>query len=97
MEPVTQGLLGAAFGQALCGKSLGKRALTFGAFAGMLPDVDVVMNWSGPMGEFLYHRGFTHSVGSGRSGPVLGWLAWRWTGRPRERLRAWSCSSSPVS
>jgi inner membrane protein len=90
MEPVTQGLLGAAFGQALCGKSLGKRALTWGAFAGMLPDVDVVMNWTGPMGEFLYHRSFTHSVWCGPLvGPVLGWLAWRWAGRETGRLRAW--------
>lgn len=90
MEPLTQGLLGAAFGQALCGRALGKRAIPWGAFAGMLPDVDVVMNWTGPLGEFLYHRSLTHSVWCGPLvGPVLGWLAWRWTGRETGKLGAW--------
>jgi inner membrane protein len=28
----------------------------------MLPDVDVVMNATGPMGEWLYHRGATHGL-----------------------------------
>jgi len=90
MEPVTQGLLGAAFGQALCGKDLGRRALTWGAFAGMLPDVDVLLNFTGPLGEFQHHRGFTHSIWFGPLlGPLLGWLAWRYTGREPGRLRAW--------
>jgi inner membrane protein len=90
MEPVTQGLLGATFGQALYGRALGRRAFTWGAVAGMLPDIDVVMNFTGPMGEFLYHRGITHSVWFGPVvGPLLGALAWRRFGREPGKQSAW--------
>jgi inner membrane protein len=90
VEPITHGILGATLGQAFWGRSLGRRALAFGAFAEMLPDVDIVMNWSGPMGEFLYHRGFTHSVWFGPAvGSLLGWVAWRRYGRRPETLAAW--------
>lgn len=90
MEPVTQGLLGATFGQALCGRALGRRALRWGAVAGLLPDVDVVMNFTGPMGEFLYHRGITHSVWFGPVvGSLLGTLAWRRFGREPGKRGAW--------
>ena len=42
----------------LCfGRTLGRRALAAGAFGAMLPDVDIVMNATGPMAEWLYHRG----------------------------------------
>lgn len=90
MEPVTHGLLGAALGQALHGRTLGRRALTWGALACMLSDVDIVMNFTGPMGEFLHHRGVTHSAWFGPVvGPLLGWLAWRGYGRAPGTLSAW--------
>lgn len=92
MEPLTHGLLGATIGQAFYGRSLGRRALGWGAFAGMLPDVDIVMSWTGPMGEFLYHRSITHSVWFGPVvGSALGWLAWRRPGKkPPASLAAWT-------
>jgi inner membrane protein len=62
MDPPTHGLLGAVLGQALFGRTLGRRALLWGAVGGMLPDVDVVMSAAGPMGEWLYHRGLTHAL-----------------------------------
>src|SRR5262245_44866650 len=62
MDPPTHGLLGAVLGQALFGRTLGRRALVWGAVGGMLPDVDVVMTAAGPMGEWLYHRGLTHAL-----------------------------------
>ena len=91
MEPVTHGLLGAALGQALVGRRLGRPALLGGALACMLPDVDIAwMNLSGPLGEFVHHRGFTHSAWFGPVvGPVLGWLAWRRFGRAKDDLAAW--------
>jgi inner membrane protein len=90
MEPVTQGLLGAAFGQTLCGRTLGRRALTWGALAGMLPDLDVALNFTGPMGEFLYHRSFTHSLWFGPVvGTLLGTWAWRRHGREPGTRGAW--------
>ena len=91
MEPVTHGLLGAAVGQALWGRRLGRSALGWGAVACMLPDVDIAwMNLSGPLGEFVHHRGFTHSAWFGFVvGPLLGTLAWRRFGRAKGDLSAW--------
>ncbi|HEX9187184.1 MAG TPA: metal-dependent hydrolase [Vicinamibacteria bacterium] len=88
MDPLTQGLLGAAFGQALYGKALGKQALAWGAVVGMAPDLDVVANPVSPMAEWLWHRGPTHALWFGPVvGPLIGWLLWRWRGG---RFRDWA-------
>jgi len=87
MDPLTQGLLGASFGQALYGRALGRRALVWGALVGMAPDLDVVANPVSPMAEWPWDRGPTHALWFGPVvGPVLGWLLWRWKGG---RLRDW--------
>jgi inner membrane protein len=82
MDPPTHGLLGAVIGQAFFGRSLGRRALAAGAVGAMLPDVDIVMNATGPMGEWLYHRGLTHALWlQPVAGGLLGTAAWRWRRR----------------
>ncbi len=87
MDPLTQGLLGASFGQALYGRALGRKALLWGALVGMAPDLDVVANPVSPMAEWLWHRGPTHALWFGPVvGPAIGWLLWRWKGG---RLRDW--------
>ncbi len=87
MDPLTQGLLGATFGEALYGRKLGTRAITWGALVGMTPDLDVLSNAASPMAEWLYHRGPTHALWFGPLiGPALGWLLWKWKGG---RLRDW--------
>ena len=80
MEPITQALLGAATAELVAGRRLGRRALGWGAVVGMSPDLDVVL---APLhdgfGEWLYHRGTTHSLWFGFVvGPLLGWGLWRW-------------------
>jgi inner membrane protein len=71
MDPLTHGLMGAAIGQAAFGRTLGKRALAWGAFGAMLPDIDVALiPFAGPMGEWTYHRGLTHSV---LVAPLVAW------------------------
>ena len=63
MDLVTQGILGAAVGQAGFQHNLGRKAVLWGAVYGMLPDLDVLVKFSGnPFAEQLYHRGFTHSL-----------------------------------
>jgi inner membrane protein len=92
MEPITQGLLGAATGGLAAGRALGRRALVFGALVGMSPDLDVLAApLHGGYGEWLYHRGATHSLWFGFAvGPAAGWLLWRWRDRARETpLFAW--------
>jgi inner membrane protein len=87
MDPLTQGLLGASFGQALYGRALGRRALVWGALVGMSPDLDVLANPASPMAEWLWHRGPTHALVFGPVvGPAIGWLLWKWKGG---RLRDW--------
>jgi inner membrane protein len=87
MDPLTQGLLGASFGQALYGRSLGRRARVWGGVVGMAPDLDVVMGATGPMAEWLWHRGPTHALWVGPViGPLVGLLLWRWKGG---QLRDW--------
>ena len=98
MDPVSQALLGAACGQVAFADRLGRRALAWGAVAGVLPDLDVVaIATHGPFGEFLYHRGPTHALWFGPVvGPGLGWATWRWHSRrgtpgagDRAALPAW--------
>ncbi|MBX3456911.1 MAG: metal-dependent hydrolase [Candidatus Paracaedibacteraceae bacterium] len=63
MDLVTQGILGAAVGQAGFQHKLGRKAVLWGGIYGMLPDLDVLVKFSGnPFAEQLYHRGFTHSL-----------------------------------
>ena len=83
MDTVTQALLGATIAQAGFQRRLGRRALWWGAAGGVLPDLDVIaVATHGPFGEFLYHRGFTHSLWFGPVvGPLLGLAAWSWYAR----------------
>lgn len=87
MDTATQALLGAVVGQAGFSHKLGRRAVAWGAVAGLLPDLDVLaLVTHGPFGEFLYHRGLTHALWFGPVvGPVLGYAVWRGYAR---RLRA---------
>src|SRR5919106_876172 len=83
MDPVTQGVLGAAFGQAAFAHRLGRRAVGWGALGGLAPDLDLlVIPALGPLAEFRYHRGLTHALWFGPVvGSLLGWAVWRWHAR----------------
>ena len=64
MDPLTQGLIGAALPQAVTpNRRLLLRAGFLGLIAGMLPDLDVLIRSSSDPLLFLeYHRQFSHSV-----------------------------------
>ncbi|MCX4247291.1 metal-dependent hydrolase [Paraliomyxa miuraensis] len=63
MDPLTQGLLGAAAAQALLGRRLGRRAWLYGAIGGMAADLDVLIRSADdPLVGFRFHRHFTHSL-----------------------------------
>jgi inner membrane protein len=62
MDSITHIVLGAAIGEAIAGRALGKRAMLVGAIAQSLPDMDFVTSFgSDTSGDLLSHRGFTHS------------------------------------
>ncbi len=63
MDSLTQIVLGAAVGEAILGKKEGNRAMFWGAYAGTLPDLDVLAQLATDEASSLaYHRGITHSI-----------------------------------
>lgn len=77
MDNLTHLVLGAAIGQAVAYRRLGRTALALGAIANTLPDLDVVGNALGSLAEWQYHRGATHSLFFGPVvGPILGYAIW---------------------
>ena len=62
MDSLTHIALGAVIGEAIAGKSLGKRAMVVGAIAQSVPDIDFVNSFFlDPSQNLLAHRGITHS------------------------------------
>jgi inner membrane protein len=77
MDPVTQGLLGAAAAQALGTRRLGRRAWLYGAIGGMAADLDVFIRSStDPLVAFEYHRHFTHALAFIPVGGLVAALPW---------------------
>jgi inner membrane protein len=62
MDTLTHTVLGAAVGEVVLGKKIGKKAMLLGALFSNVPDIDVVSNlFMHPVDALLAHRGFTHS------------------------------------
>jgi len=63
MDSLTHIALGACMGEAFAGRTLGKKAMLWGALAQSIPDIDFLAAfWMSPAGNLLAHRGFTHSI-----------------------------------
>ncbi|MBL7823304.1 MAG: metal-dependent hydrolase [Saprospiraceae bacterium] len=63
MDSLTQMVLGAACGEAVLGRKIGNKALIWGAFAGTIPDLDVLSNFfMGDLDALAFHRGPMHSL-----------------------------------
>jgi inner membrane protein len=79
MDSLTHIVLGAAIGELLAGRRLGKKALLIGAVVQSLPDIDFAASiWLSTARDVWAHRGITHSfffivVMT----PLLAWLARR--------------------
>lgn len=62
MDSLTQIVLGAAVGEAVCGKKIGNKAIVWGAVAGTIPDLDVLVRpFVDLVTELEFHRSITHS------------------------------------
>ena len=78
MDSITQAVLGGTVAYVVLGKRLGRRAALYGAALGTLPDLDVLIDFGGPIENMTYHRGFSHAfVVQALAAPVLAWLAVR--------------------
>ena len=64
MDSLTQIVLGAAVGEVVLGKKAGNKAMLFGAIAGTLPDLDVVLSlwFKDDLSEITLHRGYSHAL-----------------------------------
>lgn len=75
MDSLTQIALGGAVAYAVLGSKLGRKAVLYGAILGTLPDLDVLIPYSGDVESFTYHRGFSHSLWVHLFiSPVFAWL-----------------------
>ncbi len=62
MDSLTHIALGACMGEAFAGKTLGKKAMLWGALAQSIPDIDFIASfWMDTSSNLLAHRGVTHS------------------------------------
>ena len=63
MDSLTHIALGACMGEAFAGKTVGRKAMLWGALAQSIPDVDFLASlWMNTTDNLLAHRGFTHSL-----------------------------------
>jgi inner membrane protein len=89
MDPLTQGLLGAAAAHAALGRQLGTRALLVGGVAGVLPDADLfIRSAADPLLAIEYHRQFTHSLAFIPVGGLLAALPWLVSGKNRREWKS---------
>ncbi len=98
MDSLTQAVLGAAVGEAVLGKKVGNKAAVWGAVAGTLPDLDVVLNlFLNDIDQLVFHRSITHSfVFAMVLSPVLGKLIFRFYRDGPATWRDWSWLSFAV-
>lgn len=92
MDTITQITLGAAVGEGLSDKKMGNRAPAWGAFFGVLPDLDVLASpFVSEVQALAIHRGITHSLFfCVVAAPLLGWLLDRYNQKSEAGQKDWS-------
>lgn len=90
MDSVTQITLGAAVGEAVLGRSLGNKAIYWGAVFGTLPDMDALFTPLFDSVDFIvHHRGLSHSLFAvALLSPLLSGMFARWY-RQTTSYRRW--------
>ena len=91
MDSLTHIVLGAAIGEIMAGRKLGKKALLIGAIANSLPDIDFVASFWMPTARDVWaHRGLTHSfLFVLVMTPLLTWLVTRIMPRTTMTRKDW--------
>lgn len=92
MDSLTQIVLGASVGEAVAGRKLGNKALVWGAVAGTIPDLDILLNpWLDTVEQLSFHRSLTHSLlFAVVVSPILGWLLRRLYRQQDASFRDWT-------
>lgn len=92
MDSLTQIVLGAAVGEAVLGRKVGRKAALWGGICGTIPDLDVLSGlFMNELDSLVAHRGFSHSaLFAVIFGPLIGWLVYRFVYKQKEAsLRGW--------
>jgi inner membrane protein len=91
MDSLTHLALGACMGEAFAGKTLGKKAMLWGALSQSVPDIDFLAAfWTDTTSNLLAHRGFTHSfLFCAIITPLMALLAEYWHRPHNIRLSKW--------
>ena len=76
MDSLTQIVLGASVAEASLGKKIGNKAIVLGAFAGTIPDLDIISRFFvDDLTASVMHRGFSHSLlFPFVAAPILAWV-----------------------
>jgi inner membrane protein len=92
MDSLTHIAIGACMGEAFAGKTLGRKAMLWGALAHSFPDIDFVSSfWLDTPGSLLAHRGITHSfLFVALLAPLWALVAARWHRTQPISLLKWS-------
>lgn len=90
MDSVTQAALGAAVGGLVADRQIRRKAMLVGAIVGTLPDLDVLVPFSGAVETFTYHRSFSHSIFVLTAvSPLVGWVLHRLFSTKLSFQRCW--------
>jgi inner membrane protein len=91
MDSLTHIALGACMGEAFAGKTVGRKAMLWGALAQSIPDIDFLASlWMNTTNNLLAHRGFTHSlVFCAITAPLFSFFAERWHRPHNISYRRW--------
>ncbi len=92
MDSLSHIVLGAAIGELMLGKKLGKKAMLWGALGANLPDADVFFtSCYHPVDALFVHRGITHSfLFAFLIPPVLGWLFSKFNWKRPATFKEWT-------
>ena len=92
MDSLTHIVLGAAIGEAVLGKKIGRKAMLWGALADTIPDFDVFASPCVTQAQqLLIHRGITHSFFFVLlMSPLLGWLFSKWFKKADVTWKSWT-------
>ncbi len=92
MDTLSHIVLGAAIGETMLGKRIGRKAMLYGALVSNLPDIDVLgILFLSDSQQLLFHRGITHSLLFLMLIPLLlGWLFKIWVKDNRVNWLDWT-------
>lgn len=75
MDTITQALLGSAVAYSVAGRKAPRASVLYGAAFGILPDLDVFIQYTNDLDTMTFHRSWTHSwIVHSLLAPIVAWL-----------------------